>query len=215
MDTFFLQLATIFVPGILWARIDATYASRKKPNQFNFLLNSFAFGLISYLLVYLAYIGCGFNFTFPAIGREFDPTALANFFDEILFSLIAALFGSVLWCYIVRFRLFMHILHFLCASKSFGDEDVWEFAFNDEGISSKAVHIRDRDQKLLYSGSVEVFSGSDQKRELILSNVTVFDDISGDELYTAPRMYLAYDDRWLSIDFPLTDAPKGEHDVKK
>ena len=56
MNTLVLTLALIFLPGIIWARLDARYARQVKPTQSEFVVNVFVFGLVAYLATYLAYL---------------------------------------------------------------------------------------------------------------------------------------------------------------
>lgn len=50
MNTLVLTLALIFLPGIIWARLDARYARQAKPSQSELIINVFVFGLVAYLV---------------------------------------------------------------------------------------------------------------------------------------------------------------------
>ena len=41
MDIFFLQLASIFLRGLIWERIDAQFAQKRLPTQFDVLRRTF------------------------------------------------------------------------------------------------------------------------------------------------------------------------------
>jgi len=201
LNEFVLQIAIIFVPGIIWARIDAYYASRRSPDQFNFLINSLIFGLISYSVLFAVYWCLGQEFSLLGLG---GGTGVANtsFFDEILFSVPVSLVGATVWCYATRYRFLMNFLNVIGASKAFGDEDVWEFTFNSDDKESRYANVRDRKHGLVHSGFVYSFSGTDKKRELVLVRAITYDDVTGDELYRSPRLYLEWQDGWLAIEFP-------------
>lgn len=202
MDEFVLHVALIFLPGLLWAKIDANYAARRKPNQFTFLTNAFFFGLSAHLIVFIGYWLCDARFTVPFQSVDMTNFSIYWFADEIVWSIPASFIGAVIWCFSVRRRWLMKLLHCIGATNAFGDEDVWEFAFNSDDTESRFVNIRDRDTKIVYSGWVYSFSGSDQKRELVLLDVIVYDDITGEQLYEMPRVYLEYTDKWKSVEFP-------------
>jgi hypothetical protein len=55
MDIFFFQLVIIFIPGIIWERIDAQYGSNRATQQWDILRRSFVFGLAAYLVTFCAY----------------------------------------------------------------------------------------------------------------------------------------------------------------
>lgn len=55
MNALVLTLALIFLPGIIWARLDARYARQAKPSQSELVVNVFVFGLVAYLVIYLVY----------------------------------------------------------------------------------------------------------------------------------------------------------------
>lgn len=209
MDEFALQVALIFLPGLLWARIDANYASRRKPSQFTFVINAFFFGLFSYIFVFIVYEFLGFSFTVPFRSVDMDNFSIDWFADEILLSIPSSFLCAIIWCLAVRHRLLMKLLHCLGASNSFGDEDVWEFSFNSNDVESEYVNVRDRNSKIVYTGYVYAFSGADQKRELVLLDAIVYDDETGDELYSTPRLYLEYDEKWKSIEFPTGLKKEG------
>jgi len=48
-----VQIAIIFLPGLIWASLDSRYAQKSKPSEFEFTLRAFLFGLTTY----------GFTFT--------------------------------------------------------------------------------------------------------------------------------------------------------
>jgi len=52
MDIFFLQLAIIFLPGLVWERIDAQFAQKRVPTQFDVLRRTFVFGVVAYIVTY-------------------------------------------------------------------------------------------------------------------------------------------------------------------
>ncbi|MEP4336829.1 MAG: DUF6338 family protein [Roseobacter sp.] len=78
MNTLVLTLALIFLPGIVWARLDARYARQVKPTQSELVVNVFVFGLVAYLATYLVYL-------LPCVSRiaAFDLITIALDDDEV------------------------------------------------------------------------------------------------------------------------------------
>ena len=55
IDTLILQLAILLLPGLIWARLDARYASKTKPSEMEFLLRAFLFGVSTTLPRFLSF----------------------------------------------------------------------------------------------------------------------------------------------------------------
>jgi hypothetical protein len=55
MDIFLLQIAIVFVPGLIWARLDTRYGMRTRPSQMEFLFITLIYGLVAYAATYLVY----------------------------------------------------------------------------------------------------------------------------------------------------------------
>jgi hypothetical protein len=55
MDIFFFQLVIIFIPGIIWERLDAQYGQNKATQQWDILRRTFVFGLSAYAVTFCIY----------------------------------------------------------------------------------------------------------------------------------------------------------------
>lgn len=53
MNILLVQLAIVFLPGLIWAQLDVRYAQKAKPSQAEFLIRAFIFGLMTYAAVYI------------------------------------------------------------------------------------------------------------------------------------------------------------------
>jgi hypothetical protein len=200
MDIFLLQLAIIFLPGLIWERVDAQFLQKRVPAQFDVLRRTFVFGLVSYLATYGIYRLIGVPF------ELFEPKNDATFlgepaFIEIIVTTFVAFCCSILWLYFVKFNLLTRFVQLIGATKRFGDEDVWDFTFNARDRNVEYVHVRDFDKKIVYAGWVDLFSDTEKVRELVLYEVKVF-DFEGTELFAAPRVYIARPMDDIDIEFP-------------
>src|SRR4051794_10311626 len=98
MDLFALQLAIIFLPGIVWARLDARYSSRGPVTEFELVVRAFLFGVTSYAITYVVYAAFGRSFDPITVGNLPAATALtSSFVDEILVSVGMAIVASIAW----------------------------------------------------------------------------------------------------------------------
>ena len=202
IDLLILQLAVVFLPGIVWAQLDASYAAKAKRSDVEFFLRAFLFGLVTYAVEFLV---------FAALGRTFRMASLADaptrevvsgeVLAEVLWALLIGIVLAVGWLYASRFKLLTRLLQKIGATKKFGDEDVWDFTFNSTDVAVEYVHFRDFENKLVYAGWVNTFSETDRVRELVLLDVIVY-DFEGKEMYRTSRLYLARAPESIHIEFP-------------
>lgn len=206
VDLLILQLAVVFLPGIIWAQLDASYVAKLKRSDVEFFLRAFLFGLTTYAVEFLL---------FATLGRPFHIASLADastkdivskdVLAEVLWALLIGIILSVGWLYASRFKLLTRVLQKIGATKKFGDEDVWDFTFNSNDIAVEYIHFRDLENKLVYAGWVNTFSETDRVRELVLLDVIVY-DFDGQELYRTPRLYLARAPESIHIEFPYRQS---------
>ncbi len=153
MDLFFFQLAMVFLPGLIWARLDARYAMKEKPNETELLVRALMYGLATYTAVYLVYQLLGRPFSAVEVSGTDKPTLmLGQFVDEILVSIPVSIVLATLWVAATSHKLLTRMLQRVGATKKYGDEDVWDFMFNSSNVAAKFVHFRDFDKMLVYAG---------------------------------------------------------------
>jgi hypothetical protein len=80
----------------------------------------------------------------------------------------------------------------------FGEEDVWTYFNNSNDIDW--IYVRNHKNNLTYYGNIKLFSDSNEKRELLLGDVTVYDSDSGDFMYEMENVYLCLDYNDISIE---------------
>jgi hypothetical protein len=122
-------------------------------------------------------------------------------FKEILYAIGIATIASILTLYAENYKLSTRFVQMIGASKRYGDEDVWDFVFNSSSKSVNYVFVRDFEQRVVYARYVNLFSETGQLREIVLSNVTVY-DFESVEMYQMPRVYLAREREHIHIEFP-------------
>lgn len=106
---------------------------------------------------------------------------------------------------LTNYKVLGSALRAIGATKSFGQEDVWDFVFNSPEAAVEYVYVRDYDKQKVFSGWVRAFSESPDARELLLRNVQVF-DLEGRFLYEVPLMYIGRKRDSIDIEFPVTEA---------
>lgn len=201
MDFALAQLALVFMPGIIWANIDAKYGAGLKPQQTTFIIRAFLFGMATYSALYLIYLMCGKPF---GISNVPEPTKMLDFEqarDEIAWSIPLAFLLSIIWLWVVRYRLLMKLLHRIGASRRYGDEDVWSYTLNSNEPNVEYIHLRDLENGYVFSGWVNTYSESEEFREVLLSDVIVYDN-EGVEVSKSPLLYLSRPKNNIWVEFP-------------
>ena len=213
MDIFFFQLVIIFIPGIIWERLDAQYGPNKATQQWDILRRTFVFGLSSYIVTFgvywcLSFLVPGLNF------QVFEFKKDVEFLDgssiKLIFSAsIVSLFCSLAWLYGANYKLLTRLMQWMKATKRYGDEDVWDFTFNSGRPEVEYIHLRDFDKKITYAGWVEAFSETEKQRELRLRDVIVY-DFEGNVLFETARVYLARKMDNIDIEFPYRQEQRND-----
>ncbi|RYH04368.1 hypothetical protein EU805_03085 [Salipiger sp. IMCC34102] len=206
MDFAVAQLALIFLPGLIWGSIDAKYGSGAKATQTVMLIRSFAFGLASYSVLFVVYLMLDIPFGYDELPRNIAELDLIQLRDEIAFSIPVAFILSIVWLWVVRLRWLARFLNWCGASRRYGDEDVWSFALNSSIRSVEYLHLRDLQGGFVYAGWINVFSETEEYRELLLRDAIVY-DLEGEEISRAPFLYLSRPKQDIWIEFPI--EPEG------
>lgn len=202
MNIALAQLALVFLPGIIWARLDATYGAGPKVDKTTLALNSFLFGVATYVVVYFVYWLSGWDFSTLSIAD--DEVGISNVVDEIAVAFPCSVLLAVGWLYSVRYRLSMRALNAIGATTRFGLEDVWSFTFNSDHKHVQYVDIRDLKNGFVHSGYVNAYSETEDFREILLLESITYDS-EGDEVSRAPHLYLSFSKDNIWIDFPYSE----------
>src|SRR6185503_7750760 len=121
IDLLILQLAIIFLPGLIWARLDARYALKSKPSDTEFLLRAFVFGMGSYAATFFIYAAVGWQFIIFDVGSAGSKEVITREAAwEIAVALIAGMFLSVIWIYAATYKWLTRFLQMIRATKKYG-----------------------------------------------------------------------------------------------
>jgi Family of unknown function (DUF6338) len=203
VSSFFFELALIFIPGFIWMKIHSRYGSKGEKAQFDLILNTFIFGVLSYAFLYIIYRYNGWSLKLFELETESKKLIQPEIFPEIIVAVIIAIVGGVLSLYIENHKLFTRFVQKIGATKTYGDEDVWDFVFNSTSNTAIFVHFRDFERRVTYAGIVQTFSETGQLRELVLDEVVVY-DFEGTEMYRVPSLYLARNRENIHMEFPIS-----------
>jgi hypothetical protein len=165
-----IQLGVLFLPGIIWVRLDASYAAKVKPSEVEFFLRAFIFGLVVYAVEFILYALLGWSFTMADLaGAATQDVVIITIVHEIIWALAISVVLSVLRLYATRYKFLSWVLQTIGATKKYGDEDVWDFTFNSRAVAVDYVHVRDFENGYVYAGWVNTFSETNKLRELVFA----------------------------------------------
>lgn len=198
IDLLFIQLAVMLLPGLIWAQLVVTYAMKERPRPVEFLVRAFIFGVLTYLAVYFAYEALGRTFSIPQVGES--QLLYVEFVDEILWSSVAALIFSLAWIYGSTHRCMTRILNLLRATTTHGKQDIWDLTFSSSEAEVEYVHVRDFEKGITYAGWVRAYSETGRLRELLLTDVQIWDNEGAST--DVPMLYLARPDVDVHVEFP-------------
>lgn len=205
IDLLITQLAILFLPGIIWARLDARYALKTKPSDVEFIIRAFMFGLVSYSVTFVVYSIVGLPFALIDLSKATTTSVVTRAIAiEILAATGIGLLLAILWIYAATYKWLTRFLQVIRATKTYGDEDVWDYTFNSRDPAVEYVHYRDLKNKVVYAGWVSTFSETGELRELVLRDVQVFNE-QGEKLYETPLLYLARKPEGVHIEFPYRE----------
>lgn len=218
IDLLFLQLAVVFLPGLIWTQIVATYGMKERPGTAEFLVRAFIFGFLAYVPVYLGYRFFDVEFSFLAlqIGDSAAPVGdqqhflYRDFMDEIAWSSIMAVVFSFVW---IRGSANRWLIRMLNRARigTHGTDDIWSYTFSQQRPEVDYVRVRDLERSIIYEGWVHAYSETRKPRELLLRNAIVRDETN--EPVDVPLLYMARAESDIIIEFPLREKPRESPDT--
>ena len=201
-----LQLLLLYFPGIVALKFYMYFISSQSIKWFDQVLYVFMIGTISYLFLEFIYKFFSAEVSIPILSIFGDISKLnkylANGADEIIFAIIISLLFTFLIVYVDRRRWLFKLLYKVGLSRKFGENHVWDYLHNSENENLTNIRLSDLDARLRYEGDVEAYSSSENFRELLLNNVTVYNLDTEKLLYTTASLYLSLPTDKIRMEFP-------------
>lgn len=189
------RLLLLFFPGIICCYIIDTFTVHKERTQFQFIINSFLFGLISYILYWVIIILCN-KFDWIIANDIVFLKALNNTkqnisYKEIIYVCILSGMVGICITTIHTYKLHFRLTQKLKITRKFGELDVWGYLMNSP--DTEWVTVRDISNNLMYDGWVQAFSDNSKEAELLLGDVAVYKNDTGVHLYNVDSQYVSLD----------------------
>ena len=218
ISEFTFKLLLLFFPGILCAYIVDHLTIHRPRQAFFFLLQSFVFGLVSY---FTYWFGLRIIQLFWPVKINPDIAFLRSLINsDIIFSFreIAIVAGvaiiiACIFTVISRFKFFNRFARFIGLTKTFGELDVWGYLMNMKEVVW--VTVRDHKNDLIYDGWVQAFSDDSKDAEILLRDVSLYKNSTGEKLYQAGAVYISRNREDISIEcrtLPIDERVKWKED---
>jgi len=210
------NLFLLLLPGVV-ATIMIRQVTGEKYTIFDFIVYAALLGISTFIIMELLYsvyniiivIFCkdksfvwGLNLT--VWDRIFNNSQSFNKI-EIIVSYFLSIPLGVFYSLIVSKKLLNKLLKKLNLTNRYGDNDIWSFYLNSEDISW--IFVRDKTASLTYYGAVKAYSESGDKREIVLTNVAVYNTADLELLYEVESVYLELEESKFSIESPIKESP--------
>jgi hypothetical protein len=202
ISDFMIRVVFLALPGIVSYMLFRKLAGKSKCEKWE----EFCLVLLFSLLIYGTY-GLIVHFWgnpesltfFKAISDDKIPIKWSEIIIASLIGVPIAFISSALHTY-KKINWFGRLVR---VTRRFGDEDVWDYFHNLPDIPEyEWVFVRDHKTNLLYYGWIKAYSDSHEERELLMGNVSVFDNNSGELIYEVESMYFCRDRYDITIEIP-------------
>lgn len=220
MTEFTLKLIIVGMPGIICYFLSQKLYGKKSRSTIETIFLVFLYAILSYGSVgtFEATINYYNHLVFTSdifdifLGKNQDISL-----KVLIKGVIAGISLSYILSYFIHFNIANRLGQFICATKRYGDEDVWHYFHNapDSQKSEGWLIVRDLKEQLAYYCYISTWSDSGEDRELVLSDVSVYSNETGDFLYSAEHIYLSRNRDDLMIEVLPSDAEKlDEYKIK-
>lgn len=215
MTEYTVKILIIGMPGILCYFLTQKLFGKKDHPTTETVLLVFLYAVLSYGLVGTIEAFVNFRKNLGFTSDTFD-IFLGKKQDIGLEVLIKGILSGALLAYLISYCVHFNVANkvgqLIHATKRYGDEDVWHYFHNapDSQKNGGWVFVRDLKKELVYYGYISTWSDSGKDRELILSDVSVSSNESGNFLYSMDHIYISCNKDDIMIEVPPSDAEHRE-----
>lgn len=212
---FTLRIIIIGIPGIITYFLLSKLIGKVGKNTIEIVLLIFLFSVLSYSLYSffdsIIHLIINKPYKNDIINKLFNQNDNIKY-NDILWASVTAITLSYIVSYFHRFSIINKIGQKIGATNKYGDEDVWHYFHNapDSQKNDGWYFIRDHKLNLFYYGYVTVWSESEKIRELVITDVTVYNNVDAEKLYETDHLYICRNLDDISIEVPPILEKKEE-----
>lgn len=218
ITNFVIRIAFLVLPGIIASKIYQQLTGKKVGKDWEDFSGILLFSLCSYLILGLGLTIYDSIFNLPiskvqSLQALVDDKYPINWVEVFIACLIAIILAYVASKLFYKFKFINKLGKILKVTNRYGDNDLWDY-FHNMDASLEWVTVRDYQQGLVYYGRISVFSDTGQERELIMEDVDIYHNTTGELINTVPILYLSRDK--FSLNIEVVPSSGNSHDqVKK
>jgi hypothetical protein len=210
LDALLLRIGFLALPGIFGNRLYRILKGIPTQKDLEDVIDIVIFSVISYG-VYGSIVELTNQFggrvpNLNVVQAALDDQAPIVWFEVFVVTLIAVLLAFIA-SYLYKARTMNRLGQVLGVSSLYGG-DVWDVFLSTFG--GQWVFVRDGKLDLTYYGYVLVASDESKDKQVILKDVDVFSNSTGECLYAADMIYLSRDTHDLSIEVPSVPQSDDE-----
>lgn len=199
ISEFILRIALLLLPGIIAVKVYRKLKGNTRKKDWEDFIDLLIFSLVSYLIYAVIYgIAQGSYTSIIALQAIYDATVPIDWFEIFCSSLIGIVLAFIA-SFIYKKKLINRLGQATKVTNRYGDEDIWDYFHNMPDI--EWVVVRDHQVGLYYFCYIKVFSESKERRELLLGDVTVYNE-DGKFCYNTDAMYICRDYYDITIEIP-------------
>ena len=204
ISEFVVALAVLFIPGLIWAKIELKYGTMVNRSYRELMINAFLFNGVIYTILFVIYYILNKNIDILQIAKITKQGRYDKLLDEFLWAFLISLVFAYCWLIMNQKRLMLKFLRLAKVSERNRDQDVWTMMHSSKDRKFEFVRILDWNINQFIEGYVIVNSESEETRELLLQEANIF-DFKGNLVYSSPLLYIARNKDDLTLDFPLKE----------
>ncbi|MBY0482135.1 MAG: hypothetical protein K2Q21_12315 [Chitinophagaceae bacterium] len=201
-----IKLIILLIPGAIASLIFEKLTIHKKWNSFQFVANSILFGGISYLFAQLAFNLCGSEQSFANFWSNLPSKEIP--YEAVIKAIVTSVLIGFICAGLDNYKIINKIGKSLKLTTKYGDENLYPYFLNANNINE--IYFRDIKNNITYHGMINSFSETDEFKEIVLSDVKVYDYSSSTLMYELDKVYLSRPKDDIIIEVPFTNKPKNE-----
>lgn len=217
ISSFIIRVIFLALPGLLAASLYRKLKGKKTQKDWEDVIEIALFSIISYgiyglLAVATKQFGC-----IPASFKSFEAfsnEAVSLPWHEIILSSLIGLALAIAAARVYTKQLINRLGQAMRVTNRIGDDDLWNYLNHHLNPEIGWVFVRDHKLGLLYYGWIKVASESGEEREMILTDVDVYENATSKRIYGSKLIYLCRQRYDLTIEVPASEnegiVGKGE-----
>ncbi|SEJ89836.1 hypothetical protein SAMN05660742_12272 [Propionispira arboris] len=191
LTDFTFRLILVFIPGIIAFVIIDNLTSHRSTQIHHWLIYSLLLGFLSYLpwgiLTDITRIVYQTDIPMQFIVNLIDPKTTINFYEIIIASFIAVLWGMLL-SKAINSRWLFNLCNWMGISDKFPELDAWANCI--AVFKPNWIRVRDLENDLSIQGKLVSVSDANDRDGIVLENVKVYKNSTSELLYSVRVLYI-------------------------